>query len=132
MKRPNAQWWLRNDPSLVRNCTILKLAHHGSRNGTDARWLQLVHPELAVASMGRNNEFGHPHSETVSLLKRNEIPFLRTDQLGTITITSDGRGWQVTRPSIARSGRPTQADVDRVAAANAGDSTERMTRTRTR
>ncbi len=31
------QWWLRNDPSLVRNCTILKLAHHGSRNGTDTR-----------------------------------------------------------------------------------------------
>ena len=30
-------WWLRNDPSLVRNCTILKVAHHGSRNGTDAR-----------------------------------------------------------------------------------------------
>jgi competence protein ComEC len=123
-------WWLRNDPSLARNCTILKLAHHGSRNGTDSRWLQLVRPELAVGSMGRNNEFGHPHSETVSLLKRNEIPFLRTDQLGTITITSDGRSWQVTRPSIARSGRPTQADVDRVAAATEDDSSRRMTRTR--
>ena len=33
------QWWLKHDPELVRNCTILKLAHHGSRNGTDARWL---------------------------------------------------------------------------------------------
>ena len=45
----------------------------------------------------------------------------RTDQLGTITITSDGRGWQVARPSLARSGRPTQADVDRVAAATEDD-----------
>ena len=49
--------------------------------------------------MGRNNDYGHPHSETVSLLRRNGIPFLRTDQLGTITITSDGRDWQVTEPA---------------------------------
>ena len=123
------QWWLKNDPDLMRTCTILKLAHHGSRNGTDARWLQLVRPELAVASMGRSNEFGHPHPETVSLLRQRGVPFLRTDQLGTITITSDGRDWQVAQPALARSGRPTQADVDRVAAATEGDS---MRRTRTR
>ena len=106
--------------------------HHGSRNGTDARWLQLVRPELAVASMGRNNEFGHPHSETVSLLKRNGIPFLRTDQLGTIMITSDGRDWQVAHPRSARSGRPTQADVDRVAAATRHDSAADHRRARAR
>jgi competence protein ComEC len=126
------QWWTRNDPSLVRNCTILKLAHHGSRNGTDARWLELVKPELAVASMGKNNEFGHPHAETVSVLRRAGIPFLRTDQLGTITISSDGREWQIAQPAMARSGRPTQADVDRVAAATEDDSPRRMARTRTR
>ena len=85
------QWWLKHDPELMRNCTILKLAHHGSRNGTDARWLQTVRPELAVASLGKNNEYGHPHSETISLLRRAGLPLLRTDQLGTITITSDGR-----------------------------------------
>ncbi len=100
----------------MRDCTILKLAHHGSRNGTDARWLQIVRPELAVASMGKDNEFGHPHSETVSLLRRSRIPFLRTDQLGTITIQSDGRDWKLVRPDLASRGKPTQDDVDRVAA----------------
>jgi competence protein ComEC len=124
-------WWLREDPELVRNCTILKLPHHGSRNGTDARWLQTVRPELAVASMGRNNEFGHPHSETVSLLRRTGIPLLRTDQLGTITITSDGRDWQVARPALARRGRPTQAEVDRVAATTEDAPTSRSSRVRT-
>jgi competence protein ComEC len=125
-------WWLRNDPSLVRNCTILKVAHHGSRNGTDARWLQVVRPELAVASLGRNNDYGHPHSETVSLLRREGIPFLRTDQLGTITITSDGRDWHVTEPALGRAGRPTQADVDRVAAATEDTPARSSGRTRTR
>ncbi len=109
------QWWLANHPDLVRDCTILKLAHHGSRNGTNARWLAAVRPELAVASMGRNNEFGHPHAETLSLLRHSRIPLLRTDQLGTITLESDGRSWSVVRPAIARRGHPTQDDVDRVA-----------------
>jgi competence protein ComEC len=113
---PERQWWLANHPDLMRDCTILKLAHHGSRNGTDARWLAAVRPELAVASMGRNNEFGHPHAETLSLLRHSQIPLLRTDQLGTITLESDGRNWSVVRPALARHGHPTQDDVDRIAA----------------
>jgi competence protein ComEC len=126
------QWWLTHDPELVRNCTILKLAHHGSHNGTDARWLQTVRPELAVASLGKNNDYGHPHSETLSLLGRSGIPLIRTDQLGTITITSDGRTWQVVEPTLASRGHPTQADVDRVAAGVDDSSARRTTRTRTR
>jgi beta-lactamase superfamily II metal-dependent hydrolase len=114
-------WWLRNCPDLVRNCELLKLAHHGSRNGIDADWLRTVRPSLAVASLGQGNSFGHPHSETVSLLSRARIPLLRTDQLGTIVIETDGRNWGVVRPSLARDGHPTQADVDRVASAGRND-----------
>jgi competence protein ComEC len=130
---PERRWWLENHPDLVRDCTILKLAHHGSRNGTDAHWLDTVRPALAVASMGRNNEFGHPHAETLSLLRRAQIPLLRTDQFGTITLESDGRGWNVVRPAFARRGRPTQADIDRVAAAaDVEDSPRTRRRTRVR
>jgi competence protein ComEC len=83
--------------------------------------------------MGRNNEYGHPHEETVSLLARSEIPLLRTDQLGTITITSDGRSWQVTQPALAGRGRVTQADVDRIASSTNDDiSPSRTSRSRTR
>jgi competence protein ComEC len=118
---PERRWWLAQYPELVHNCTILKLAHHGSRNGTDARWLREVAPALAVASLGHDNEFGHPHKETVNLLQRTGIPLLRTDQLGSITITSNGREWQVAEPSLGRNGHPTQADVDRMATASAAD-----------
>lgn len=126
------QWWLKHDPDLMRNCTILKLAHHGSRNGTDARWLQTVRPELAVASLGKNNDYGHPHSETISLLRRAGLPLLRTDQLGTITITSDGRSWQVIEPTLANRGHPTQADIDRVAASVGDTPSARTSRSRPR
>ena len=85
-------YWERHAPQLIRGCTVLKLAHHGSRNGTDARWLGLVGPQLAVASLGRGNEFGHPHPETLALLARHRIPLSRTDLDGTVTVVSDGGG----------------------------------------
>jgi beta-lactamase superfamily II metal-dependent hydrolase len=110
-------WWLQNDPELPSNCTILKLPHHGSRNGTDSRWLQAVRPQLAVASLGKDNEYGHPHSQTIELLRRRGIPLLRTDQVGSIAITSDGTEWQVAEPALSQRGRPTQAEIDRIAAA---------------
>jgi competence ComEA-like helix-hairpin-helix protein len=88
-------YWERQVPDLIRDCTVLKLAHHGSRNGTDDQWLGLVRPKLAVASLGRGNEFGHPHSETLALLARWRIPLLRTDVDGTVTVVSDGRRWGV-------------------------------------
>jgi beta-lactamase superfamily II metal-dependent hydrolase len=88
-------WWEKNAPTLCADCSILKLAHHGSRNGTDAPWLDLVRPQLGVASVGRSNEFGHPHPETVALLAEHRIPLLRTDLDGTVVIESDGRTWRV-------------------------------------
>jgi beta-lactamase superfamily II metal-dependent hydrolase len=126
------QWWLKYHPELVRDCTILKLPHHGSRNGTDARWLQAVRPALAVASLGKHNEYGHPHAETITLLRRTGIPLLRTDQLGTITISSDGRGWQVVEPYLANRGHPTQADIDRIAASGDDAAPSRLSRARAR
>jgi competence ComEA-like helix-hairpin-helix protein len=103
---PERRWWERNVPELCRNCAVLKLAHHGSRNGTDARWLELVQPALTVASVGRSNIFGHPSPQTIALLDRLGIPFLRTDQDGTVTIASDGRRWWLVGHEIAARGPP--------------------------
>lgn len=92
-------WWVRTCPELLRDCDVLKLAHHGSHNGVDAEWLDLVRPRVAVASLAEGNSYGHPHAEALELLEQKGIPLLRTDQRGTITIRSDGRRWSVDRPS---------------------------------
>src|SRR3954471_23596212 len=81
-------------PAPIRDWTVLKLAHHGSKNGTDSRWLSLVKPRLAVISVGASNDYGHPNPQTLTLLSRARIPFLRTDQDGTIEIRSDGKHWE--------------------------------------
>jgi len=95
-------YWLRTCPALIRDCTILKLAHHGSHNGTDARWLDAVRPEQAVVSLGAGNEYGHPHPQILSLLDRKGVPLLRTDLVGTITIVSDGRTWDLSTSKRSR------------------------------
>ncbi|MGD0043985.1 MAG: hypothetical protein ABSE84_26870, partial [Isosphaeraceae bacterium] len=76
-------------------------------------------PEAAVASLGAGNDYGHPHSETISLLRKNEIPFLRTDQRGTITIVSNGRTWNIINSGLARRGGSRKADA--VAASSSDD-----------
>jgi competence ComEA-like helix-hairpin-helix protein len=98
--------WEQWVPTLCSRCMVLKLAHHGSNNGTDARWLDLVRPELAVASVGRGNIFGHPSPQTIAMLARRGIPLLRTDRDGTVTIESDGRTWRVVGHAIAARGPP--------------------------
>jgi competence protein ComEC len=47
------------------NSKILKLGHHGSRTATSDGFLSAVDPDTAVISAGKDNKFGHPHSETL-------------------------------------------------------------------
>jgi competence protein ComEC len=103
------RWWSANCPELCARVEILKLAHHGSRNGTDPAWLNLTRPELAVASMARDNEFGHPHPETLALLRSLDIPLERTDESGSIVIRTDGRTWTLDH-SGTTTRAPTRAD----------------------
>ena len=69
------QWWIKHNPDLISDCTILKLAHHGSHNGTNQAWLDLVQPELAVASLGSGNDYGHPHAEPSRCCARTRSRF---------------------------------------------------------
>jgi len=69
---------------------VLKVAHHGSHNGTDPQFLQLVQPRYAVISLARGNDYGHPHREALEALEQSGAQILRTDERGTVVFTSDG------------------------------------------
>ncbi len=63
---------------------VLKVAHHGSRSSTSDVWLDLVRPQEAVISVGKNS-YGHPHGDVMDRLKIRNIAAYRTDELGSIT-----------------------------------------------
>lgn len=71
--------------------TILKVAHHGSKNSTGEEFLKLVSPEYAVISVGSYNTYGNPSPETISRLTAAGIRIFRTDINGSILINSDGK-----------------------------------------
>jgi competence protein ComEC len=74
---------------------VLKVAHHGSKYSTLQGFLSAVSPKNAVISVGKQNDFGHPHYLILNRLGSNEIETLRTDELGTIAIQSDGEKFWV-------------------------------------
>ncbi|PIU99653.1 MAG: MBL fold metallo-hydrolase [Candidatus Tagabacteria bacterium CG_4_10_14_0_2_um_filter_40_13] len=69
---------------------VLKVGHHGSRTSTSEVLLGFSAPEYAVISVGKDNQYGHPHKETLDILNKFQIPILRTDESGMIKIKSDG------------------------------------------
>jgi len=69
---------------------ILKVSHHGSSDANSAAFLRRVDPEVAVISLADDNEYGHPHRETLSGLNAVGALVLRTDRDGTIRIVSNG------------------------------------------
>lgn len=67
---------------------VLKADHHGSCDGISPRYLDLVRPEVVVMSLAAANDYGYVHTQTLDLLRSRRIPWYRTDQNGTITITA--------------------------------------------
>ncbi len=69
---------------------VLKLSHHGSNTSSTKEFVKAVNPKYAVITVGKNNSYGHPSKSTIKMLKDYKIPYFRTDEQGTIVMTSDG------------------------------------------
>lgn len=69
---------------------VLKVAHHGSKYSTNSMFLNQVNPKYAVISVGRDNAYKLPSEETLNRLHSKNIDIYRTDELGSIIMTSDG------------------------------------------
>lgn len=72
--------------------TLLKVAHHGSKNSTSEEFLQMINPAIAVISCGKNNRYGHPHEETLERLSEADISWFCTKDYGAITVSVDAKG----------------------------------------
>lgn len=63
---------------------VLKVGHHGSKTSTSSSFIKQIKPNFALISVGKNNRYGHPNSEVISLLQDSNAFILRTDQHGSV------------------------------------------------
>jgi competence protein ComEC len=76
---------------------VLKIPHHGSAR-QDPEFFAATGARLAVASAGRENDYGHPAPRTVQLAQSYGMTVLRTDQQGSAAVAvQDGRLTAVTQ-----------------------------------
>ena len=71
--------------------TVLKVGHHGSVTSTTEEFLQEVAPQYAVIFSRKNNDYGHPHKETIEKLDNANIEYYNTQISGTIRAITDGQ-----------------------------------------
>jgi len=65
---------------------ILKVPHHGSKNGLNENILKLVNPDLSIISLGKNS-YGHPSKEVLGYFKKLNKKYLRTDECKDIVLS---------------------------------------------
>ena len=109
-ERAEEDWLLAQHRDELR-ADVLKVGHHGSSTSSSDAFLDAVHPDLAVISVGAGNMYGHPSNDVLHALSRIGAEVLRTDQAGTVIVRTDGvhieveaKGdkWQLERDSSGR------------------------------
>ncbi len=69
---------------------VFKAGHHGSNTSSSAEFLAAVRPQIVIISAGKDNRYGHPHRELLDRVAQIGAVLLRTDELGTIEVVTDG------------------------------------------
>ncbi|MDH5202091.1 MAG: DNA internalization-related competence protein ComEC/Rec2 [Nitrospirota bacterium] len=79
--------WLKSD--------VIKIPHHGGKTSVYKPFFEVVSPDVAIISAGRDNRFGHPHKEMLKILRGVKI--YRTDSDGAIKIRESVNGLEIKR-----------------------------------
>jgi beta-lactamase superfamily II metal-dependent hydrolase len=95
----------------VPDVTLLKAAHHGSRDAVTPAWLAASKPEVVVVTVGRGNAYGHPHPWALRYYETTGTVY-RTDLHGDVTVlgTQDG-GFEVSTRFAAAAVETATADA---------------------
>ena len=65
---------------------VLKVAHHGSSGSSCEEFLEAIRPKISLISCGKNNSYGHPHTETLERLEDCGTKIFSTVDSGEIAL----------------------------------------------
>lgn len=74
---------------------VLKVAHHGSDTSSSEKFLNEVNPSISIIMAGKGNSYGLPKGDILKRLENVGSKVYRTDENGTIEVTSDGNNLEV-------------------------------------
>ncbi len=74
---------------------ILKVGHHASRTASSEDFLRITIPEVAIYMAKEDNQYGHPHDETITNLTDMGAEIYGTDVKGTIVVATKGSDYTV-------------------------------------
>ena len=74
---------------------VLLVPHHGSAHQS-SDFLAAVHATVALVSVGKDNDYGHPAARTVDTVTATGARLYRTDRNGAIAVARDGASLTVT------------------------------------
>ncbi|GEM_PF-2769098 len=66
----------------LRTVDYLHVAHHGSRQTSETKFLKQIKARWAIISVGENNLYNHPHPDTLDRLREQDISIVRLDESG--------------------------------------------------
>jgi competence protein ComEC len=75
---------------MISKVDVLKVGHHGAKETTTNELLKVAKPTYSIISVGAKNSYKHPTNEVLTRLNTIKSKVYRTDQKGTIIVTSDG------------------------------------------
>jgi competence protein ComEC len=75
---------------------VVKVPHHGSLTSSSDLFVHALAPRVAVVSVGRSNNFGHPAPAVLARYRAAGAEVFRTDQDGAVAVDTDGHSLSVT------------------------------------
>lgn len=70
---------------------VLKVGHHGSYTSSSAAFLKAVGADFGIIHVGRDNEYGHPHDDSMKRLLSAGMTLYRTDLCRDLAVATDGK-----------------------------------------
>lgn len=87
---------------------VLKVGHHGSDTSNGESFIKRISPSHAIIQVGKGNKYGHPTQSVIARLQRHGAKVYRTDESGTIIVTSDGSSIKVNSKATGKVKPPTE------------------------
>jgi competence protein ComEC len=81
---------------------ILKSPHHGSNSSSSESFLMAVSPQIVIISVGRGNIYNLPDQTVLERYNQIGARVYRTDQIGAVEISSDGKIFSVRTAAESR------------------------------